>query len=314
MSKLSPGQRSKVLPKDIPLSRVIVGPRRRKKLGAMAVLIRSIEEKGLINPITIRSDNVLVTGFRRLEAFRRLKKRSIPARNWGDLSDEELHEIELDENEAREDLTGAERSEELLRKIEAIEFENAKDLCSTTEHKSKPAHRPKEPTSDRQVAETLKVSPQTVAATRAHVDAFDRYPFMRDNWGKMDAIAGAKTLDDLRAPVRKVVASICAEFGVPMKAQKIMLENVPKFAKAKQDEIVKLYSSGRPHQHSSALRLAMKLPPAPDPAMAFCDKIRGLAKMGKSATELAVLRPRFDEILKIAAEILSTAREDLKKR
>jgi hypothetical protein len=58
----------------------------------------------------------------------------------------------------------------------------------------------------------------------------------------------------------------------------------------------------------------MKKPPPPDPAMTICGEIRDWARKGKGVTELAELRPRFDEIIKIAGEMISAARKDLEKR
>jgi hypothetical protein len=307
-------ERSKAQVEEIPIHHVIVGPRRRKRLGKIKQLQADIEKRGLINPITIRSDNVLVTGYRRLEAFRRLGRRKIPARNWGDLSDEELHGAEFAENELREDFTEAEKSEETMRKIEAIEFEAREQLSRTVRDKSKPAHRPTDPTSDEQIAKKLGVSADTVTRTRAHVDAFDRYPFLAENWGKQDAIAAAKTLDALRPPVRKTVVKLCSEFGVLRQHQMAMVKNVPKLPAKVQDEMVKLYATKRPHHHSAAQAIAMKKPPPPDPAMTICGEIRDWARKGKGVTELAELRPRFDEIIKIAGEMISAARKDLEKR
>jgi hypothetical protein len=307
-------ERSRAPVEEVPIHHVIVGPRRRKRLGKIKQLQTDIEKRGLINPITIRSDNMLVTGYRRLEAFRRLGRRKIPARNWGDLSDEELHGAEFAENEYREPFTEAEKSEETMRKIEAIEFEADQELSGPGPGKSKEAHRPVDPKSDEQIASKLGVTATTVARTRAHVDSFDRYGFLRENWGKKDAIAAAKTLDGLRAPVRKTAVALCSERGVHKKHQVAMLKNLPKLSVERQDEIVKLYASNRPHRHDVAQAMAMKMPPPPDPAMGTCGEIRDLARKGKAVTELEELRPRFDELYKIAGEMISAARKDLEKR
>src|SRR5690242_18225091 len=54
------------------LDSIIVGIRHRKDTGDIDALMRSIEEVGLLQPITITPDGILVCGWRRLEAIRRL--------------------------------------------------------------------------------------------------------------------------------------------------------------------------------------------------------------------------------------------------
>ncbi len=104
---------------SVAVSKIVVGERRRKKLGAIQSLVTSIDQHGLIHPIVIDSDNVLVTGRRRLEAFKKLNRKSIPARRVGSLSSEELRALELDENSQRLDLDSYETSKARLREIEA---------------------------------------------------------------------------------------------------------------------------------------------------------------------------------------------------
>ena len=62
---------------------ITVGVRHRRDLGDMSALMRSIEEVGLLQPITVTPDGVLVCGLRRLEAMRRLGKRTLSV--WGPL-------------------------------------------------------------------------------------------------------------------------------------------------------------------------------------------------------------------------------------
>jgi hypothetical protein len=88
----------------VPISQIVVGIRRREKLGRIAVLAKSIAEHGLIHPILLRGDT-LVAGHRRLEACRSLNWRTIPARQVERMSDDELRAVEVDENTARENLS-----------------------------------------------------------------------------------------------------------------------------------------------------------------------------------------------------------------
>lgn len=70
-----------------------------------ADLEASIPKVGLINPIIVTRDLVLVAGERRLEAHKRLKLSHIQVRYTDELSTPELRLIELEENLRREDLS-----------------------------------------------------------------------------------------------------------------------------------------------------------------------------------------------------------------
>jgi ParB family chromosome partitioning protein len=54
------------------LDSITVGLRHRKDPGDIEALARSIDEVGMLQPITITPDGVLVCGWRRLEAVRRI--------------------------------------------------------------------------------------------------------------------------------------------------------------------------------------------------------------------------------------------------
>ena len=84
-----------------------VGARHRKDLGELEVLAASIATDGLLQPIGITEDNMLVFGERRLRAFQDVLRRdTIPARLV------HVHSItagEYAENELRKDFTPSER-------------------------------------------------------------------------------------------------------------------------------------------------------------------------------------------------------------
>lgn len=84
---------------------IIPEDRQREKAEADDVLITSIRDRGLINPIILREDGTLVAGERRLDAFRKLNLPTIPARIFEQLSPTAQFEIELQENLARKQLT-----------------------------------------------------------------------------------------------------------------------------------------------------------------------------------------------------------------
>ena len=82
-----------------PIASIVVGERLRLDMGDVADFARSVEERGLIQPIVIRPDGRLVAGARRLEALRLLGQTEIPV-TIKDGDDDELVLDELAENVA----------------------------------------------------------------------------------------------------------------------------------------------------------------------------------------------------------------------
>lgn len=90
----------------VKIGEIKVGSRVRQDMGDIAALARSIEELGLLQPIGIDSENTLIFGHRRLQAFQLLGRDSIPARV---ISIPSLLAGEHAENEMRKDFTLSER-------------------------------------------------------------------------------------------------------------------------------------------------------------------------------------------------------------
>jgi len=107
---------------EIRIDDVIIGDRFRQDLGDVEELAQSIAEVGLLHPIVITLDNVLIAGRRRLEAARLLGLVDIPA-TVVDL--QEIARGEFAENEIRKDFTWSERVE-ILQSIKPVEKEAAK--------------------------------------------------------------------------------------------------------------------------------------------------------------------------------------------
>lgn len=92
----------------LPVDSIVVnrGERQRKVVGAVQDLADSIRRIGLINPITITRENILIAGERRLEACRLLSEDyKIPVRYLEELNPLELQLIELEENLKRSELS-----------------------------------------------------------------------------------------------------------------------------------------------------------------------------------------------------------------
>ena len=97
---------------DRQIDSIIVGVRHRKDPGDIAALMRSIEEVGLLQPVTVTPDGVLVCGWRRLEAVRRLGWRTLRVWVRSGISDR-LSELlaQQDENAMRKPLSPIEATE-----------------------------------------------------------------------------------------------------------------------------------------------------------------------------------------------------------
>lgn len=101
----------------IPIDSIIVNrsERQRKVLTDIDELAESIHRLGLIHPLVVDQDNVLVAGERRLTACRQLGWTSISVQHVEDLDEYALQSIELEENIKRKNLTWQEEVEAVAR-------------------------------------------------------------------------------------------------------------------------------------------------------------------------------------------------------
>lgn len=98
----------------------IVVKDRKRALGDIAALIQSIQDLGLLNPITITTDGILVAGYHRLEACKSLGWRFIPV-HVVDLDRLNAELAEIDENLMRNELHWFDRDKQLARRKEIYE-------------------------------------------------------------------------------------------------------------------------------------------------------------------------------------------------
>lgn len=89
---------------EVEIKQIRVGERQRDDIGNIPELARSIQEIGLLNPIILEDDFMLRAGYRRLMAHMFLERTTIPARFWGQLTELEQQQIELEENIRRKQL------------------------------------------------------------------------------------------------------------------------------------------------------------------------------------------------------------------
>ncbi len=110
---------------DRAIDSIVVGVRHRKDPGDLKQLMDSIEQIGMLQPITITPEGVLVCGWRRLEAVRRLGWRALKVWVRSGISDKlESLLAQQDENALHLPLTELEKAS-LYRELKAIRAEEA---------------------------------------------------------------------------------------------------------------------------------------------------------------------------------------------
>ena len=92
----------------VPISQIKIKRRVRKDLGNLDDLKDSLRTYGLLNPITINSKYELIAGERRLTAAKEIGWTNINANIIDNLSDLEQLEMEIEENNQRNEFTEAE--------------------------------------------------------------------------------------------------------------------------------------------------------------------------------------------------------------
>lgn len=125
---------------------ISVGRRHRKDLGDIDALAASIEKLGLLHPIVILPDNRLVVGERRLAAFKKLKRETIPvnvARNLEDAG--KFISAECEENTCRKAFT-PEEAVAVGERIEKLAAKEAKERQEKAGERGKEGGRGKKKT------------------------------------------------------------------------------------------------------------------------------------------------------------------------
>jgi ParB-like chromosome segregation protein Spo0J len=193
---------------SIAVSDINVGTRRREDFGNIEALAASIAKYGLFHPLIVDDKNNLVAGERRLVACTSLGWTEIDCRPYSDLTEDERHEIELEENLQRKDLTPFEVSKNLVRLTQVAEKIIQSEFPSKSDEKSDTPKigRPEKAISEEKVAERVGIPRSTVHNAKAHVKAVETYPELKDAPQKQ-AIETAKTLNSLPEKKRETVRS-----------------------------------------------------------------------------------------------------------
>ncbi len=104
---------------QIPLDEIVVKQRVRINAGDLEPLMTSMEQYGLMHPVTVNREKVLVAGYRRLEAARRLGWSTIRVHMIDSRDAAAMLEMEIDENRVRKDFTAREL-DEAYRRLEKL--------------------------------------------------------------------------------------------------------------------------------------------------------------------------------------------------
>lgn len=100
--------------RELDLSQISIKSHLREELGELGTLTNSIRKYGLLAPLIVDKDNVLIAGLRRLEAARQAGLARIPCFKLNtDYRSMEALDIQSDENLCRQSLS----QEELERQI-----------------------------------------------------------------------------------------------------------------------------------------------------------------------------------------------------
>lgn len=117
---------------NMKIDEIVVKDRVRKNAYAhIKDLMEDIQKNGLINPITINADKVLLAGFRRYTACKALGMEDIPVHMVNTKDEEQDLQVEISENELREDFTMTERLD-YARRLERIESAKAEKRKQST--------------------------------------------------------------------------------------------------------------------------------------------------------------------------------------
>jgi len=190
------------------ISDIQIPERFRKDLGNVDGLAASIDRHGLIQPIAVTPDGVLLCGLRRLKACVQLGWEEIPVRIIQVKGESSIH-LERDENVERKPFTPSEAAH-IAEAIEELEREKAKERLK--EAQSKGGKRsPKEPKQDGENSSqssetkheankasaraaaavgmsrpTLKKAQEVVAAAKAEPEKYGDLQKRMDATGKVD--------------------------------------------------------------------------------------------------------------------------------
>jgi hypothetical protein len=245
------------------------------KLGSIAALAKSMDTYGLIHPIVVRDDGMLVAGGRRLEAAKKLGWKSIPATPISKLSDEELREIELEENIRREGLDSYEASAQRMKEIRAIEDKLRND------YEVSPGGRGRKG-GNSELGRRLGVSEGTVRNTKKHVAMADRFPSMKHkDWNQGLVLAAEEYMAAMVPEAEEVFKEELSGHRVRPAETLAAMTNLAAKPRSEQKKIAKLCLSESDDERAMGVSRLHDIPPAPPAWVSIASEIRVKCEQGE---------------------------------
>ena len=249
---------------------IVVGERRRKDLGDVTALAKSIQQYGLIQPIVVDAAMNLVAGERRLLACQSLGWESIEVRQLGDLSTQELRLLELEENIRRKDLTEYEKNKTIGEYVTAVkeqlEAAAADEELRPDSGQNHKGGRPSQAASTRKVAEHTGIPRQTAEKARSHVETVDVFPFMQ-SWPQYRVLEAREQVVGIPVDEHPRIATLLDQPGIPPSEGVSIIRNLATKPQEEREGIYALNESKDPYHRQQALAAAVAKPPMPDPRL-----------------------------------------------
>ena len=182
---------------DMPLGDIDIGARHRQDLGDIDALAASIRDVGLLQPVVVTTEGVLVAGRRRLAAFQALNRDTVLAHVVDNLTEaSQLLRAERDENVQRKAFTPTEEHA-LYEALLALEKPRAQERSEANLKRG--PHGP-----------SGKVSPSG-RAKEAAAEAATGSPGRHKTLDKVGEVKRLAQAEDAPVPVRKVAEQALAE-------------------------------------------------------------------------------------------------------
>lgn len=255
---------------------IVVQDRRREDFGDIDGLAASLARYGLLHPVVVDDDNVLVAGERRLRAARSLGWEEIDARRFSGLTKTEKDEIELEENLQRKDLSPHEQSKTVVRLAETaaeVLKEQAETRADSTQVSKGSRGPSRTPGSLRDVAERIGVPEATIRAAQKHVETAEAMPvFTAPDVKQYHVLEAREKLERLPEGERPKATALINQAGIPPKDAIAILGNLAEMPAENRQHIFAKAESADSRDRSDALTEAAKLPPMPDPRAALLIK------------------------------------------
>lgn len=252
----------------IPIRDIDFGERRREDYGDLAALGESIVRYGLMHPPVVDASNRLIAGGRRVKACESIGWTVIPITRFGDLSEAERREIELEENLRRKDLTPFELARTFKQRA-ILAAEILREEASVSDSIQNPnGGRPAKPDNLRSVASHIGSEPMAIVRADHHVETAEQFPFMqKPDWKQYHVLEAREAIEQLPEPERPKAAALIDKPATPPKVAIKMLRNVAAMPAPKREEVFRLDQSDDMRDRSLALTTAFETPPMPDPRL-----------------------------------------------